>query len=494
MTPQASRATAQDFATTALVTSIQPAMRSRESAAAAVAVIGTNYVGLVTAVCLASLGHRVVGVDIDPFKIARLSRGEMPIHEPGLETLLAEQLAAGRLRFTLNYADALDGAEFAFICVGTPPTTDGGADLSQVRAATQSLIRHTPVGANVVVVNKSTLPVGTGDWMQAELDLGLMHTGAHVTVVSNPEFLREGSAVADFLRPDRVVFGGSDPDSIDAVAGLYDGLDARPPIVKTNLRTAEMIKYASNAFLATKISFINEMAAICEQVDADVEQVATGMGFDQRIGPRFLSAGVGYGGSCFPKDVRALEHLATQAGVEPRVLRAVMDTNAHMRQLVLDKVRAQLGSVRGRTVGVLGLAFKANTDDVRESPAIEIACTLLAEGAHVRAYDPVAMASAERLVEGVELCVDAYAAADGADVLLVLTEWAEFQALDLPRIQRSMHRPVVVDGRNLFAPEDMAKLGFTYRPTGRGASQPAPVELQTAPSLRLLAPVLAAAA
>src|SRR5579871_1491496 len=362
MTPTASSATAQDFVSTSLLTSAQPDLRSRESAA--VAVVGTNYVGLVTAVCLASLGHRVVGIDIDAFKIARLSRGEMPIHEPGLDTLLAEQLASGRLRFTLNYADALEDAQFAYICVGTPPSEDGGADLSQVRAATRSLIRHTPAGANLVVVNKSTLPVGTGDWMQAELDLGLMHTNAHVTVVSNPEFLREGSAVADFLHPDRVVIGGSEASAVEGVAALYAGLESQAPIVKTNLRTAEMIKYASNAFLATKISFINEMAAICEQVDADVEQVATGMGLDQRIGPRFLSAGVGYGGSCFPKDVRALEHLATQAGVEPRVLRAVMDTNVQMRQLVLDKVRAQLGWVRGRSVGVLGLAFKANTDDV----------------------------------------------------------------------------------------------------------------------------------
>jgi UDPglucose 6-dehydrogenase len=491
MTPTASSATAQDFVSTSLFTSTQPDLRSRESAA--VAVIGTNYVGLVTAVCLASLGHRVVGIDIDACKVARLSRGEMPIHEPGLDTLLAEQLAAGRLRFTLNYADALENAQFAFICVGTPPSPEGGADLSQVRAATTSLIRHTPAGANLVVVNKSTLPVGTGDWMQAELDLGLAHANAHVTVVSNPEFLREGTAVADFLHPDRVVIGGSDTSAVERVARLYAGLNAQPPVVKTNLRTAEMIKYASNAFLATKISFINEMAAICEQLDADVEQVASGMGLDQRIGPRFLSAGVGYGGSCFPKDVRALEHLATQVGVEPRVLRAVMDTNLHMRQLVLDKVRTQLGWVRGRTVGILGLAFKANTDDVRESPAIEIARTLVEEGAYVRAFDPVAMGSTARLLDGVELCPDAYAVAENADALLVLTEWPEFRALDMARVQRSMRQPLVVDGRNLFAPEDMADLGFTYLPTGRGVSQPSPVELQPVTSLQFRAPALSAA-
>ncbi len=475
---------------TSPLTTNQPELRSQDSAA--VAVIGTNYVGLVTAVCLAALGHRVVGIDIDAFKIARLSRGELPIHEPRLDALLSEQLAAGRLRFTLDYANALEDARFAFICVGTPPSADGGADLSQVKAATESLVSHTPAGADLVVVNKSTLPVGTGDWMQAELDLGLMHANARVWVVSNPEFLREGSAVADFLRPDRVVIGGSDAQAIERVAGLYAGLTPEPPIVKTNLRTAEMIKYASNAFLATKISFINEMAAICEQVDADVEQVASGMGLDQRIGPRFLSAGVGYGGSCFPKDVRALEHLATQAGVEPRVLRAVMDTNTQMRQLVLDKVRTQLGWLHGRTIGILGLAFKANTDDVRESPAIEIARTLVEEGAHVRAFDPVAMGTAARLLDGVELCADAYAVAEDADALLVLTEWPEFQALDLARIQTSMLQPLVVDGRNLFAPGDMTELGFTYIATGRGLTHIAPAEHWPTTPLQLLAPVLAA--
>jgi UDPglucose 6-dehydrogenase len=475
---------------TSPLTSTQPALRSHTRAA--VAVIGTNYVGLVTAVCLASLGHSVVGIDIDALKIARLSRGELPIHEPGLDTLLSEQLAAGRLRFTLNYAEALEDAQFAFICVGTPPSADGGADLSQVKAATESLIRHTRVGADLTVVNKSTLPVGTGDWMQAELDRGLMHTSAHVSVVSNPEFLREGSAVADFLNPDRVVIGGSESSAVERVAGLYTGLTPQPPIVKTTLRTAEMIKYASNAFLATKISFINEMAAICEQVDADVDRVAIGMGLDQRIGPRFLSAGVGYGGSCFPKDVRALEHLATQAGVEPRVLRAVMDTNVQMRRLVLDKLRTQLGWLRGRTIGILGLAFKANTDDVRESPAIEIARTLLEEGAQVRAYDPVAMGTAARLLDGVELCSDAYAVAEGAEVLLVLTEWPEFQALDLTRIQTSMHNPLVVDGRNLFSPDDMAELGFIYLATGRGVSHAVPAELWPTPPLQLLTPALAA--
>jgi UDPglucose 6-dehydrogenase len=270
------------------------------------------------------------------------------------------------------------------------------------------------------------------------------------------------------------VVGGNDSNAVDGVVRLYAGLDGNPPVVRTNLRTAEMIKYASNAFLATKISFINEMASICEHVDADVEQVATGMGLDQRIGPRFLAAGVGYGGSCFPKDVRALEHLATRSGAEPRMLRAVMDTNTSMRHLVLDKLRIELGVLDGRTVGILGLAFKANTDDVRESPAMDIAHTLLAEGARVRAFDPVAMGSAARLLPELELCADAYAVAEDAEAVLVLTEWPEFQDLDLVRMRESMRQPVVIDGRNLFEPAEMTGLGFAYHGVGRGRPQLSP--------------------
>src|SRR5947209_2279285 len=330
------------------------------------------------------------------------------------------------------------------------------------------LARIAQTGAHSVVVNKRPQPIGTADWMQAALDAGRVRAGGRVIVVSNPEFLREGSAVADFQNPDRVVIGGSNPVAVDSVAALYSGLPSHPPIVKTDLRTAEMIKYASNAFLATKISFINEIAAICEGVDADVEQVARGMGLDQRIGPRFLAAGVGYGGSCFPKDVRALEHMATQVGAEPRLLRAVMETNLRMRQLVLTKLRTELGSLSGRRIGILGLAFKANTDDVRESPAIEIARTLLDEGAQVRAFDPVAMGPAVRVLPELQLGSDAYAVAEGADALLVLTEWPELRDLDLARIRATMRQPVLVDGRNLFAPDEMASLGFAYFGIGRG--------------------------
>ncbi|MBV9600948.1 MAG: UDP-glucose/GDP-mannose dehydrogenase family protein [Chloroflexi bacterium] len=451
-----------------------------------IAVIGTNYVGLVTAACLARLGHTVIGVDVDALKVGRLQRGQLPIFEPDLEDIVREQLAAGRLRFTLDYAEALSGAEVAFVCVGTPAGVDGEPDMRQVQSATASLAKLTPAGAYLVVVNKSTMPVGTGQWMQMTLNAHARRTGARFSVVSNPEFLREGSAVSDFLHPDRIVVGGEDSAAVEQVATLYAGLQSTP-IVRTDTRTAEMIKYASNAFLATKISFINEMATICERVGADVKDVAQGMGLDQRIGPRFLSAGVGYGGSCFPKDVMALERLATGAGVEPRVLRAVMDTNQYMRQAVVDNLRTEMQWFHGLRVGILGLAFKADTDDVRESPALDIARTLLDEGAHVRAYDPAAMGKAARLLPELELCADAYAAVEDADVVLVLTEWPEFKALDYARVHNSMRQAVLVDGRNLLDSGALQALGFRYRGIGRGRGPETQAETQLVPSRALIA-------
>jgi UDPglucose 6-dehydrogenase len=435
-----------------------------------IAVLGTNYVGLVTAACLAQLGHTVIGVDVDPLKVARLQRGQLPIYEPSLEAIVVKQLATGRLRFTLDYAASLPQVEFAFVCVGTPPGPDGSSDMRQVHAATESLARHTPAGAHLVVVNKSTMPVGTGQWIQTTLNAHARQTGAHFSIVSNPEFLREGSAVSDFQHPDRIVLGGAHASVLDRVANLYDGMRPRPPIVRTDLRSAEMIKYASNAFLATKISFINEIAAICDRLGADVKDVAHGMGLDQRIGPRFLAAGVGYGGSCFPKDLMALEHMASQAGAEPRILRAVMDTNRHTREAVVATLRAEMGSFRGRCVGILGLAFKSDTDDVRESPSIEIARTLLADGAQVSAYDPAAMGSAALVLPQLELRKDAYAVAESADVLLVLTEWPEFRQLDFARIRDSMRQAVLVDGRNLLDPAAMKAVGFGYRGIGRATT------------------------
>ncbi len=437
-----------------------------------IAVIGTNYVGLVTAACFAELGNQVVGIDIDPGKVERLGRGQLPIYEPGLEEVVVQNLKAGRLRFTLDYVEGLQQAQFAFVCVGTPSGIEGEADMSQVKAAARSLGVHTPSGRNLVVVNKSTMPIGTGDWMLPTLERASNGSGALFRVVSNPEFLREGSAVEDFRHPDRVVLGGTEPDAIDRVASLYRDLQPEPPIIKTDIRTAEMIKYASNAFLATKISFINEIASICERLGADVKEVSRGMGLDRRISPEFLEAGVGYGGSCFPKDVKALAHMASMAGAHPQLLRAVMEINRDMRRLVLQKVRGTLGSVEDRTIGVLGLAFKPNTDDLREAPAVEIIHLLQSEGARVRAYDPAANEAARAVLPGVELCSDAYAVAQGADALILLTPWSEFRRLDLDRVRHSMQYPLLVDGRNLYDPTEMVSKGFFYQPIGRPSQEP----------------------
>src|SRR5215469_4486776 len=441
-----------------------------------IAVIGTNYVGLVTAACFAELGNQVVGIDIEAGKVERLGRGQLPIYEPGLEEIVVQNLKAGRLRFTLDYAEGLQKAQFGFVCVGTPSGIEGEADMTQVKSAAHSLGKHTPNERELIVVNKSTMPIGTGDWMLPALERSANGSGAGFRVVSNPEFLREGSAVDDFRHPDRVVLGGTEAAAIDRVASLYRDLHPEPPIIKTDIRTAEMIKYASNAFLATKISFINEIASICERLGADVREVSRGMGLDRRISPEFLDAGVGYGGSCFPKDVKALAHMASMAGAHPQLLRAVMEINRDMRRLVLQKVRTTLTSLEDRTIGVLGLAFKPNTDDLRESPAVEIIHLLQSEGARVKAFDPAANEAARSILPGVELCSDAYAVAEGADALILLTQWSEFRRLDLEQIRQSMRYPLVVDGRNLYDPTDMVARGFFYQPIGR------PVPDTTAPT------------
>jgi UDPglucose 6-dehydrogenase len=441
-----------------------------------IAVIGTNYVGLVTAACFAELGNQVVGIDIDPGKVERLGRGQLPIYEPGLEEIVVQNIKAGRLRFTLDYVEGLHNAHFAFVCVGTPSGIEGEADMSQVKAAAHSLGKYAPSERSLIVVNKSTMPIGTGDWMLPTLERASNGSGARFRVVSNPEFLREGSAVDDFRHPDRVVLGGTEAEAIDRVASLYRDLQPEPPIIKTDIRTAEMIKYASNAFLATKISFINEIASICERLGADVKEVSRGMGLDRRISPEFLEAGVGYGGSCFPKDVKALAHMASMAGAHPQLLRAVMEINRDMRKLVLQKVRGTLGTVEDRVIGVLGLAFKPNTDDLRESPAVEIIHLLQSEGARVRAFDPAANDAARALVPGVELCTDAYAVAEEADALILMTSWSEFRRLDMDRVRQSMRYPLLVDGRNLYDPQEMVAKGFFYQPVGRPVAEQAPVE------------------
>ena len=428
----------------------------------AIAVIGTGYVGLTTAVCLAKLGHQVVGVDIDEAKVARLRSGEATIYEPGLEELMQETQKSGRLVFTGDYREAIPAADFVFIAVGTPPGRRGEADLVYVKQAAKAIAGA--MKKSVTIVNKSTVPIGTGNIVARIVGESL---GKEIPfhVVSNPEFLREGSAIHDFMHPDRLVFGSHDEPAARAVAALYSELDTK--ILITDLHTAEMIKYASNAFLATRISFINEMARICERVDADVKVVSEGMGMDRRIGPLFLDAGIGYGGSCFPKDVKALARMAETMGYHPELLDAVMEINLDQRTLVVEKLREVLGGLRGQVIGLLGLSYKPNTDDVRESPAIDVIENLLQKGADVRAYDPKAMPVLKAQMNSIAYCKDAYAVATGADALLVVTEWDEFRQLDLDRIKGLMRRPVIVDGRNIYDPEAMRGLGFTYRGIGR---------------------------
>jgi UDPglucose 6-dehydrogenase len=428
-----------------------------------ICVIGVGYVGLVTGTCFADLGNSVTALDINQERIDNLKVGLLPIYEPGLEEMVKRNVAAGRLKFTTSYTEALDGADFAFIAVGTPEGVDGEADLQYVRQAVETIGEL--MQAPLIIVNKSTVPVGTGDWV-SEVVRAKQAKPIPFSVVSCPEFLREGSALADFMNPARTVLGSLDRDAANRVADLH--LPLRAPIMVTDLRTAEMIKYASNAFLATKISFINEIANICEALGADVKEVASGMGYDPRIGRMFLDAGLGYGGSCFPKDVKALAHMANVQGRHPQLLQAVMDINHDQRKLVVSKVRDLLGGLEDKVIGLLGLAFKPNTDDMRDAPAVEIAQMLQAGGARVQGYDPVAMTVAGRQMPGVKLCEDAYEVAGGVDALVVVTEWNEFKQLDLARLKSMMRQPVVVDGRNIYDPERMQRLGFNYRGMGRG--------------------------
>jgi UDPglucose 6-dehydrogenase len=426
-------------------------------------VVGVGYVGLVTAAGFSDLGNRVVALDVNVERIQNLQNGVLPIFEPGLEEVVSRNVRAGRLRFTSSIAEALEKAEFVFIAVGTPEGVDGEADLQYVRAAAESIAQE--MKHPLVVINKSTVPVGTGDWV-AEIIRSHKPAPIAFAVVSCPEFLREGSALADFGNPARTVLGSMDRDAAARVAQLH--IPLRAPIVITDLRTAEMIKYASNAFLATKISFINEIANICEALGADVKEVASGVGYDPRIGKQFLDAGLGYGGSCFPKDVKALAYMATVQGRHPQLLQAVMEINQDRRRIMLDRVTALVGDLKGATIGLLGLAFKPNTDDMREAPAVEIAARLRDCGATVRAYDPVAMKVAARVMPGVEMCADPYALASGCDALIVCTEWNEFKQVDLERLRQAMRKPNMVDGRNLYEPEEMLRAGFHYRGVGRG--------------------------
>ncbi len=427
-----------------------------------ITVIGAGHVGLVTGACFADLGNTVVCLDVDKAKIALLENGGMPIYEPGLGELTARNHRAGRLRFTTSYKDGLAEADFVFIAVNTPEGSEGEADMRSVRMAAEKIGQH--LAHYTVIVNKSTMPVGAGDKVT---DLIRSTNPKHnFDVVSNPEFLREGQAVHDFLEPDRVVIGANDRKAAEQVAGLYSTFNC--PVIITDLRAAEMIKYASNAFLATRISFINEIASICDKLGADVREVARGMGLDSRIGLGYMEAGIGYGGSCFPKDVKALEYMAAIHGLHPQLLRAVMEINRDQRRIVVQKLRQVLGKLEGKLIGVLGLSFKPNTDDIRESSALDVIHLLESEGATVKAYDPAAADNVRAVLPHLTICDDPYSVAEASEGLIVATEWNEFKQLDMQRVHKLLKCPVLIDGRNMYDPEEMRSIGFIYLGIGRG--------------------------
>src|SRR2546421_2159558 len=427
-----------------------------------VTVVGAGYVGLTTGACLADLGNDVIVIDINRERIAQLLRNRVPFYEPGLSELIERNAKAKRLTFTTSYPEALHGAEYAIIAVSTPEGEGGEADLSFVESAAGSIAES--MDGPLIVVNKSTVPPLTGDMVSRVI--GARNTKHRADVVSNPEFLREGSAIQDFMHPDRVVIGSHDRGAAEKVAQLYEALQA-PILITPNIYTAEMVKYASNAFLAARISFINEIAMISERVGADAKLVAEGMGLDKRIGPLYLDVGIGWGGSCFPKDVAALTAFAEGFDYHPELLHAVMDINRDQRMLVIDKLRQCLEELDGRVIGLLGLAFKPNTDDMREAPSVDIAKGLLAAGAEVRAYDPAAVERSRGFLPQGEDFKDAFGVAAGADALVLVTEWNEFRQLDMARIKQLMRNPVIVDGRNIYDPALMRSLGFTYRGIGR---------------------------
>jgi UDPglucose 6-dehydrogenase len=429
-----------------------------------IAVIGTGYVGLVTGTCFAEFGTSVTCVDVDADKIERLKRGEMPIYEPGLDQLVAKNTQAGRLHFTTDIKAAVEQSLVIFLAVGTPPREDGSADLSYIEGAARDVARH--MNGYKVFVTKSTVPVGTGERLrrlirehQMTFDFG---------IVSNPEFLREGAAIDDFMRPNRVVIGSRDEAAIAIMRDLYRPLYLiETPVVITSLEAAELTKYAANAFLATKISFINEIANLCDRIGCDVHDVARGIGMDNRIGRYFLHPGPGYGGSCFPKDTTALLSVANEYGGEARIVEAVVEVNRLQRERMVEKIERLVGDVKGKTVAVLGLSFKPETDDMREAPSVDIIKALLARGARVKAYDPVAAEQARKMLPEVEYVEDEFGAVEGADALVFMTEWNQFRALDMQRVKELMRTPKVADLRNIYEPERMRKLGFDYVGVGR---------------------------
>lgn len=428
-----------------------------------IAVIGCGYVGLVTGACLADLGHTVVAVDNDPRKVALLQAGRSPHYEPGLEEMVRTNAAEGRLRFSGHIAEAVAHGEIIFVAVNTPSQPNGEVDLSFVEAASRDIGVH--MDGYRLIVEKSTVPVNTGDRVRETIQASA-RPGIPFDVASNPEFLREGMAVRDFLHPDRIVIGTSSDRAVALLAELYEPLNA--PLLITDISSAELIKHAANAFLAMKISFINMVARLCERTGADVAKVAKGIGLDKRIGLDFLNAGVGFGGSCFPKDLAAFIHAAEAQGVDFTLLKEVQAVNRRQHAWIGERLREALGSLDGMTIAVLGLAFKPDTDDLRNATSLVVLPELQAAGARVRAHDPVAMEVAAPLLPGVVMCGDPYEAAAGADALVVITEWGQYKALDLRRMQHALGRPVIVDGRNLFDPARMTAAGFEYYGVGKG--------------------------
>jgi UDPglucose 6-dehydrogenase len=430
-----------------------------------IAVIGTGYVGLVTGACFAEFGVDVTCVDVDEQKIERLRNGVMPIYEPGLEQLVAKNVQSGRLRFTTDVGEAVEQALVIFLAVGTPPKDDGSPDLSFVEAAATSIADH--LQDYKVIVTKSTVPIGTGEHIRRLVN-ERKKSRASFGVVSNPEFLREGAAINDFMRPDRVVIGSRDQEAIAIMKDLYRPLYLiEAPFVITSLEAAELTKYAANAFLATKVSFINEIANLCERIGCDVHDVARGIGMDKRIGSKFLHPGPGFGGSCFPKDTRALASVARQFGSDSLIVDAVIEVNKRQGKEMLVKIRKLVGDLKGKKIAVLGLAFKPETDDMREAPSVGIIRGLLADGALVQAYDPVAKSEAKKILSEISYADDEYDAVKGAVALIFVTEWNQFRALDMRRIHQLMATPRIADLRNICDPEDMREIGFEYVGVGR---------------------------
>jgi UDPglucose 6-dehydrogenase len=430
-----------------------------------IAVIGTGYVGLVTGACFAEFGVEVTCVDVDKEKINKLNQGVIPIYEPGLDKIVEKNVKAGRLRFTTDIKTAVEQALVIFLAVGTPPKEDGSPDMSFYQKAAKDVAEA--MNGYKVLVTKSTVPVGTGRWLR-EFVSEHQKTKTNFGVASNPEFLREGAAIEDFMRPDRVVIGSNEEDAIAVMKDLYRPLYLiETPIVITSLEAAELIKYAANAFLATKITFINEIANLCDAIGCDVHDVARGMGMDKRIGSKFLHPGPGYGGSCFPKDTRALTTVADQFQVETLIVDAVIEANERQRGAMIPKIEKLVGDLSGKKISVLGLSFKPETDDMRESPAIDIIKEMLARGAQIKAFDPVAMEEAKHCLPDIEYASDEYDAISGADALVFITEWNQFRALDLERVKELLKSPKIADLRNIYEPDDMRELGFEYVGVGR---------------------------